>query len=80
VIGATPSPKDEELSIGYATIRLLGLKPVITQDFLEKVLRRLFGLFALLAVIFGALKTIFEWLDKNELDSAEIFEDEEHAL
>lgn len=41
VIGATPSPKDEELSIGYATIRLLGLKPVITQDFLAKVLRRL---------------------------------------
>ena len=45
-----------------------------------KALRRLFGLFALLAVIFGALKTIFEWFDQNELDSAEIFEDEEHAL
>jgi len=45
-----------------------------------KALRRLFGLFALLAVIFGALKSLFEWLDKNELDSNEVFEDEEHAL
>jgi hypothetical protein len=45
-----------------------------------KALRRLFGLFAVLAVIFGALKSLFEWLDKNEHDSSEIFEDEEHAL
>ncbi len=45
-----------------------------------KAIRRLFGLFALLAMIFGALKSLFEWLDKNELDSNEIFEDEEHAL
>jgi glycosyltransferase involved in cell wall biosynthesis len=41
VIGASPTPKDDQLSIGYATIRRLGLKPVITQDFLAKVLRRL---------------------------------------
>ncbi|MEI6038938.1 MAG: hypothetical protein WCQ52_04565 [Actinomycetes bacterium] len=45
-----------------------------------KSIRRLFGLFALIAVIFGALKSLFEWLDQNELDSNEIFEDEEHAL
>jgi len=41
VIGASPTPKDDQLSIGYAKIRRLGLKPVITQDFLAKVLRRL---------------------------------------
>ena len=45
-----------------------------------KSIRRLFGLFALIAVIFGALKSLFEWLDQNELDSNEIFEDEQHAL
>ena len=45
-----------------------------------KSIRRLYGLFALIAVIFGALKSLFEWLDQNELDSNEIFEDEEHAL
>ena len=41
VIGASASPKDDQLSIGYAKIRRLGLKPVITQDFLAKVLRLL---------------------------------------
>ncbi len=41
VIGATSTPKDDEISIGYATIRRLGLKPVVTQDLLAKVLRRL---------------------------------------
>ncbi len=45
-----------------------------------KAIRRLFGLFALLALIFGALKTLFQWLDQNEQDSNEVFEDEEHAL
>ena len=45
-----------------------------------KALRRLFGLFAFLALVFGALKSLFEWLDKNEHDSGEIFEDEEHML
>jgi hypothetical protein len=45
-----------------------------------KAVRRLFGLFALIAVIFGALKSLFEWLDQNEQDSNEVFEDEEHAL
>ncbi|MEN9325132.1 MAG: hypothetical protein RL414_886 [Actinomycetota bacterium] len=45
-----------------------------------KAIRRLFGLFALLAMIFGALKSLFEWLDQNELDSNEVFEDEEHSL
>ena len=46
-----------------------------------KAIRRLFGLFALLAVIFGALKGIFEWLDRNGEDDHEILsEDEEHSL
>ncbi len=45
-----------------------------------KAIRRLFGLFALLALIFGGLKTLFQWLDQNEQDSNEVFEDEEHAL
>ncbi|MEI6120466.1 MAG: hypothetical protein WCG43_05315 [Actinomycetes bacterium] len=45
-----------------------------------KAIRRLFGLFALIALIFGALKSLFEWLDQNEHDSNEVFEDEEHAL
>jgi hypothetical protein len=45
-----------------------------------KAIRRLFGLFALLAVIFGALQSLFKWLDQNELDSNEVFEDEEHML
>jgi hypothetical protein len=46
-----------------------------------KALRRLFGLFALLAVIFGLLKTVFEWLDRNGEDDHEIFAEEEgHSL
>jgi len=46
-----------------------------------KALRRLFGLFALLAAIFGLLKTMFEWLDRNGDDDYEIFaEEEEHSL
>jgi len=46
-----------------------------------KALRRLFGLFALIAVIFGLLKTLFEWLDRNGEDDHEIFsEEEEHSL
>jgi len=46
-----------------------------------KAIRRLFGLFALLAVIFGALKSVFEWLDRSGEDRHEIFsEEEEHSL
>lgn len=49
-----------------------------------KAIRRLFGLFALLAIIFGALKGIFEWLDRNGEDDHEIFSEdhdsEEHML
>ena len=41
VVGATPHPYSDELRIGYATIRRLPLKPVITQDLLAKILRRL---------------------------------------
>ncbi|MEI6762843.1 MAG: hypothetical protein WCL26_01255 [Actinomycetes bacterium] len=45
-----------------------------------KAIRRLFGLFAVLAVIFGALKSVFEWLDRNGEDDHEIFAEEEHSL
>ena len=49
-----------------------------------KAIRRLFGLFAVLAIIFGALKAAFEWLDRNGEDDHEIFsedhESEEHML
>ena len=46
-----------------------------------KAIRRLFGLFALLAILFGALKGVFEWLDRNGEDGNEIFaEEEEHSL
>lgn len=49
-----------------------------------KALRRLFGLFALLAITFGVLKGVFEWLDRNGEDDHEIFaedhDSEEHML
>jgi len=46
-----------------------------------KAIRRLFGLFALLAIIFGALKSAFQWLDHNGDDDHEIFaEEEEHSI
>ena len=45
-----------------------------------KAIRRLFGLFAVLAIIFGVLKSIFEWLDRNGEDDHEIFEEEEQSL
>ena len=41
VLGATSKPYDDQISIGYATIRRVGLKPVVTQDLLAKILRRL---------------------------------------
>ena len=44
------------------------------------MLRRLFGIFALLALIFGALKSVFEWLDRNGEDGNEVFTDEEEVL
>ena len=46
-----------------------------------KAIRRLFGLFAILAIIFGALKSLFEWLDSADTDSKEVFtDDEEYSL
>ena len=47
---------------------------------LFKLVRRLFGIFALLALIFGALKSAFEWLDQNGEDGNEVFTDEEEVL
>ena len=41
VIGATPFTHSDQLTIGYAKILRLPLKPVVTQAFLAKVLRRI---------------------------------------
>jgi glycosyltransferase involved in cell wall biosynthesis len=41
VIGASATPHDDEIGIGYARIKRVGLKPVVTQDLLAKILRRL---------------------------------------
>ncbi len=41
VAGATPFTHKDQIRIGYATIQRLGLKPVISQDLLAKILRRL---------------------------------------
>jgi len=42
-----------------------------------KAIRRLVGLFAFLLVMFGALKTAFDWLANSENDNHEVFVDEE---
>lgn len=41
VAGATPFTHNDELTIGYATIKRLPLKVVLKQDFIAKVLRKL---------------------------------------
>ena len=41
ILGATSQPFEDQLTIGYATIRRVSFKPVVTQDFIAKVLRRL---------------------------------------
>lgn len=41
VVGATPHTYSDQIRIGYSTIKRLPLKPVITQDLLAKILRRL---------------------------------------
>jgi glycogen synthase len=41
VAGATPFTHNDELTIGYATIKRLPLKVVVKQDFIAKVLRKL---------------------------------------
>jgi hypothetical protein len=42
-----------------------------------KAIRRIFGIFAFFAVIFGALKSIFDWISRTEDDNHEVFTDEE---
>jgi len=41
VVGATPFTHNDQLSIGYATIKRIPLKIVLKQDFIAKVLRKL---------------------------------------
>jgi hypothetical protein len=42
-----------------------------------KAVRRIVGLFAFLVVIFGALKSVFDWLANTENDNHEVFVDED---
>ncbi len=42
-----------------------------------KAVRRTFGIVAFFALIFGAIKTSFQWLARSEDDNHEIFIDEE---
>jgi hypothetical protein len=43
-----------------------------------KALRRLLAIFAFVAIFFGVLKTMFQWLAQSGDDDHEIFSDEEH--
>jgi hypothetical protein len=42
-----------------------------------KALRRIIGFFAVVAVIFGALQSFFQWIARSEDDNHEVFADEE---
>lgn len=42
-----------------------------------KAIRRLLGLFAFLAIIFGVVKSVFDWAAQNSNDNHEVFVDED---
>lgn len=44
-----------------------------------KAVRRIVGLFTVLAMIFGALKSLFAWLANSAKDTHELFVDEEES-
>jgi hypothetical protein len=44
-----------------------------------KTIRRLVGIFTVLVVILGALKSVFAWLANNANDNHELFVDEEES-
>jgi len=43
-----------------------------------KIIRRAIAVFAFIAIFFGVLKTMFQWLAQSGDDDHEIFSDEEH--
>jgi hypothetical protein len=44
-----------------------------------KTIRRIVGVFTLLVVILGALKSVFAWMANSENDTHELFVDEEES-
>ena len=42
-----------------------------------KTIRRIVGLFTVLVVILGAIKSVFAWMANSENDNHEVFVDEE---
>ena len=54
VIGATPFTHSDQLTIGYAKILRLPLKPVVTQAFLAKVLRKRQDRMITLVILLGS--------------------------
>jgi hypothetical protein len=44
-----------------------------------KTIRRLVGVFTILVVILGALKSVFSWLANSEHGTHELFVDEEES-
>ena len=42
-----------------------------------KTLRRLLAIFAVIAMVFGALQSFFQWLARSEDDNHEVFVDDE---
>jgi len=44
-----------------------------------KSIKRLVGIFTVLIVILGALKSVFAWLANSENDNHELFVDEEES-
>ena len=44
-----------------------------------KAIRRVFGVFTVLAMILGAVKSVFTWLANGENDNHEVFTDEDES-
>jgi hypothetical protein len=42
-----------------------------------KALRRILGIFTVIAVILGAVQSFFQWIARSEEDNHEVFADEE---
>ena len=47
---------------------------------LRKILGTLLGVFALLALVFGVLQSVFKWISNTIDDDAEVFSDDEGDL
>ena len=45
-----------------------------------KALRRIVALFAFVALIFGAIRSFFQWIAQSEEDNHEVFADEDSQL